>query len=143
MAARASFSLEDGMRISSWNATLPLRMRVSMSAMGSVIMMRPPTRLRHAGNLAGVDHLAEADAAQAELAVHRARTTATTAPRVGPHLELRLALLLLDERLLCHYCCPSRLNGKPKASSRARPSALVRAVVTIVMSIPRGASTLS
>src|SRR5947209_8820239 len=99
MAARASFSFDDGMRISSWNATLPLRMRVSMSAIGSVIMALP-TRLRHAGHFAGVHHLAEADAAQAELAVHRARAAAAPAPRVRAHLELRLALLLLDERLL-------------------------------------------
>src|SRR4051812_998258 len=113
MAARASFSLEDGIRISSWNATLPFRIRVSMSAMGSVIDMALPTRLRHAGDLAGVHHLTEADAAQAELAVHRAGATAALATGVAPHLELRLALLLLDESLLGHYCCPSRLNGKP------------------------------
>ncbi len=35
------------------------------------------------------------------------------------------------------------VNGKPKASSRALPSALVRAVVTMVMSMPRVESTLS
>src|SRR5947209_4263200 len=143
MTARASFSFEDGIRISSWKATLPFRMRVSMSAIGSVIMMRSPTRLRDAGDLAGVHHLPQAHAAEAELAVDGARPTATAAPRVRPHLVLRLAHRLLDECLLRHYCCPSRLNGKPKASSRARPSALVRAVVTIVMSMPRGASTLS
>src|SRR4051812_44782699 len=108
MAARASFSFDDGILISSWYATLPLRMRVSMSAIGSVIMASP-TRLRHAGNLAGVHHLAEADPAQAELAVDGARAAAALATGVRPHLELRLALLLLDESLLGHYCCPSRL----------------------------------
>src|SRR5688500_17417125 len=143
MAARASFCFEAGMRTVSCMATLALRMRVSMSAMGSVIVIASPARLGHAGNLAGVDQLSQADAAEPELAVHRLRATATAAPCVGAHLELGLALLLVDQCLLCHYCCPSRLNGKPKASSKARPSASVRAVVTMVMSIPRGVSTLS
>src|SRR6516162_9445630 len=107
------------MRTSSCMATLALRMRVSMSAMGSVMVivsaLPSPAGLGDARQLAGVRQLAQADAAQPELAVHGTRTAAPAAPRVGPHLELRRALLLLDERLLGHYCCPSRLNGKPKA----------------------------
>src|SRR5947209_20518456 len=102
MTARASFSFEDGIRISSWNATLPFRMRVNMSAIGSVIMMRSPTRLRDARDLAGVHHLAKAHAAQAELAVDRSRPAAPAAARVRPHLVLRLAHRLLDESLLRH-----------------------------------------
>src|SRR5215831_9194312 len=123
------------MRTSSCIATFALRMRVSMSAMGSVMVivaaLPSPAGLRDAGDLAGVGELAQADAAEPELAVDRARPAAAAAPRVGPHLELGRALLLLDERLLGHYCCPSRLKGKPKASSRALPSAFVRAVVTM------------
>ena len=67
------------MRTSSCIATLALRMRVSMSAMGSVIVMvvaPSPARLGHAGELAGVHQLAQADAAEPELAVHRARPAA-------------------------------------------------------------------
>src|SRR3954451_12170221 len=128
-------------------ATLALRIRVSMSAMGSVmVMVAPPSPagLLDAGQFPGVRELPEADPAEHELAEHRVGATAALAPGVGPHLELRLALVLLDQCLLGHgYCCPSRLNGKPKASSRALPSALVRAVVTIVMSIPRVESTWS
>src|SRR5262245_9474913 len=92
------------MRISSWKATLPLRMRVSMSAIGSVMVMPAPSpaRLRHARDLTGVHHLPQADPAQAELAVHRVRTAAAVAARVRPHLELRLAPGLLDECLLRH-----------------------------------------
>src|SRR3546814_9863989 len=78
-----------------------LRMRVSMSEIGSVMVMvglPSPARLGDAGDLPGVHHLAEADPAEAELAVHGVRTTAPLAPRVGAHLELRCALLLLDER---------------------------------------------
>ena len=55
----------------------------------------------------------QADTTQIELAVHRTWTTAATATGVTPNLELRLFLLLLDERLLRHGYCPSRLNGKP------------------------------
>src|SRR5438309_9769616 len=131
----------------SWRATVALRMRVSMSAMGSVIVIgdRPsPAGLPHARHLAGVHHLAETDAAEPELAVHRTRPAAAPATRVRPHLELGLALLLLDERLLGHQLCSSaRRKGNPKAASRARPSSSVRPVVTMVMSMPRIVSTLS
>src|SRR5207249_3980871 len=66
------------------------------------ITSRSPTRLRDAGDLAGMDQLAETDAAQPELAVHRLRAPAPPTPGVRPHLELGLALLLLDECLLGH-----------------------------------------
>src|SRR3954469_17579370 len=147
MPASDSFSFEDGIFTVSCMATLPLRMRVSMSAMGSVIVTTAPppspARLRHAGNLSRMCEVAQADAAQPELAEHGARPPAPPAPGVRLHLVLGLALLLLDESLLGHSYCPSRRNGNPKAESRARPSSLVRAVVTIVMSMPRGVSTLS
>src|SRR4051812_30679449 len=147
MAASASFCLDDGIFTRSCIAVLALRTRVSMSAIGSVIIVQSPpsspARLRHTRDLARVNQFAKADAAQHELAVHRLRSSATLAPRVRAHLELRLALLLLDECLLCHYCCPSLRNGKPKASSSALPSASVRAVVTIVMCMPRVTSTRS
>src|SRR3954464_13809475 len=102
MPARASFSLEDGMRTVSCIATLPLRMRVSMSAIGSVIVIGSPPHplalvpaaappspagLRHARDFPGMDHLAKADPAQPELAVDRARPTAAPAAGVGPHPE--------------------------------------------------------
>src|SRR2546428_14099563 len=105
MRASASFSFEDGISTSSWNAVFAFRRRVSMSAIGSVIMSAPtssPRRLGHTGHFAGVDHGAEADPAKAEALVHRARTATAAAPRVPAHLELRRALLLLDEGCLCH-----------------------------------------
>src|SRR6266545_585167 len=46
--------------------------------------------------------LAHADAAQAELAEHGPRPATALAARVAPHLELRLALGLGDQRLLGH-----------------------------------------
>src|SRR5579863_6375151 len=91
--ARLSFNFELGIFTVSNIAELALRIRVSMSAMGSVMVMISPTRLGHAGNLAGVHHLTQADPAQAELAVHRARSTTSFATRVGTRRELRGLLL--------------------------------------------------
>src|SRR5437899_3266606 len=95
-SAKASFSFDEGMRTRSCRAVVALRMRVSMSAMGSVIVIGAspppsPARLAHARHLAGVDHLPEADAAQPEMAEDSARPPAAPAARVGPHLELGLA----------------------------------------------------
>src|SRR5437660_7479114 len=87
-----------------------------MSAIGSVIVTagrplsprgessrgRSPRALRHAGNLTRVRHLAQAQATQSEVAVHRARATAATTARVPANLELRLRLLLLYECFLRH-----------------------------------------
>ena len=50
--------------------------------MGSVIDMRLPARLRHARDVAVVGELAQADPADAELAVHAARPAALAAPGV-------------------------------------------------------------
>lgn len=61
-----------------------------------------PGGLGYAGELSGVRHLAQTNSAQAELAVHRVRTTALIAPGVAAHLELRLATLLVDQGGLCH-----------------------------------------
>src|ERR1700728_4663543 len=118
-----------------------------MSAMGSVMVMTPPpspARLGHAGHLAGMDHGPEADSTQTELAEHRLRASATLAPGIPPHLELRDPLLLLDECLLRHVAYRvSCRNGKPNARRNARPSSSLRAVVTIVMSMPRTESMRS
>src|SRR5215207_10081266 len=104
MRARASFSFDDGISTSSWNAVFAFRRRVSMSAIGSVIMRATPSPrcLGHARHFARVRHGAEADAAESEALVDRARAAATAAARVPAHLELRSALLLLDEGFLCH-----------------------------------------
>src|ERR1700761_9154586 len=103
-AARASLTLEPGIdTVSNW-AELALRIRVSMSAIGSVMVMAVllPTRLGHSGDLPGVHHRPQADTAQTEFAVDGLGPTATAAPGVAPHLELGGLLLLLDECLLGH-----------------------------------------
>src|SRR5215216_896626 len=91
MRAISAFRPEAGISTSSLAAMMPLRMRVRKSAMGSVIDMRSPARLRHAGDEALVGHLAQADPADAELAVHGARTAALAATGVAAGLVLGLA----------------------------------------------------
>src|SRR5918995_1113121 len=96
---------EKGMVTLSWYAWLAFRRRVSMSAIGSVIVMgirQPfspgfpgrsraygeavlqglPGSLRHAGQLTAVGHVPEAHPAQTELAVDRVRTSALLAAGV-------------------------------------------------------------
>src|ERR1039457_2209084 len=111
----------------SWYAEFAFRSRVSMSAIGSVIVManRPsspgfpaglypapgpsvcswsslPTGLGDAGQLTAVRHRAEADPAQAEPFVDGARPSAAGAPRVATDLELGRPVCLDDQRLLRH-----------------------------------------
>ena len=65
-----------------------------------------PRGLGDARELAGVGHLAQADAAQAELAVHGVRTAAPLAPRVGTHGELLLLRGLVLQSGLRHVSSP-------------------------------------
>src|SRR2546423_8557305 len=130
------------MRVSLWYAWLALRMRVSMSAIGSVmVMVDLPARLHEAGDLARVGQLAQAVAAQPEALVDGARPPAALAAGVAAHAELLLAVGLGDEGFLGHG--HALLNGKPRARSRARPESSSSAVVTMVMSMPRIRSILS
>src|SRR5947209_6007677 len=94
-----------GMTALSWSALLAFRMRVSMSAIGSV-SIASPARFRHAGNRALMGEVAQADAAETELAEHRARPAAPVAARVVAHPVLLRALLLDDEARLCHLVPP-------------------------------------
>src|SRR5919205_4429252 len=88
MRAISRLRLLDGMITVSCAAWIPLRMRVRKSAMGSVIDMRSPARLRHAGDVALVRQLAQAQATEPELPVHRPRTPAATTTRVRARLVL-------------------------------------------------------
>src|SRR4051794_19493976 len=104
-------------------------MRVSMSAIGSVMVMggcpfspwfpeacgefdvgnggrckdpELPGALGHAGEFAAVSHLSQTDAAQSERAENRSGTAAPLATGVPADGELRLAVRLGDECLLGH-----------------------------------------
>src|SRR5579875_162329 len=101
--AISTFIFELGIVTRSCSALLALRMRVSMSAIGSVSTAPPlPARLRHAGDRTLVRQLAQADPAEAELAKHRARPAAPVAAGVAAHRELLRSSLLDDQGLLGH-----------------------------------------
>src|SRR4029077_445272 len=138
--AISTFILELGMVACSCSALLALRMRVNMSAIGSVSTVSLlPARLRHAGNRALVRQLAQADPAEAELLEDRARAAAAVAARVVAHLVLLWSPLLHDERRLRHYSlllAPSA-KGRPRARNSARACSSVSALVVIVTSRPR------
>src|SRR3954466_10938475 len=102
MRAISRLSRLEGISTVSCAAMMPLRIRVRKSAMGSVIDMRLPTRLRHAGDEAVVRQLAKAQAAQAELAVDRARATATPTTRLRARRVLRRPVRGDDLGCLCH-----------------------------------------
>src|SRR6202035_990056 len=152
--------VELGMPTVSWYAALALRRRVSMSAIGSVIVMawwpsspgfpwgpsawsvgavaprsvvaraqvapgrgagacRLPAGLGDARQLAAVRHRAEADPAQAEPAVHRARPGAARAPRVPAHLEFGRAVRFDDQRLLRHSSALLERESEPSQQRAA------------------------
>ncbi len=82
-----------------------------MSAIGSVIVIAippSPARLRHARNLASVDHLSQANTTQPELAIDGFWPTTSLAAGVRAYLELWCLLLLVDKCFFCH-----RINGSP------------------------------
>src|SRR6266516_6291731 len=101
MRAISSFRRDVGIWAVSWSALLAFRIRVSMSAMGSVsIVSLLPGRLGHARNRALVRQLAQADPAQTELAIDGARPAAAIAASVLAGRETRLTLRLRDQGLL-------------------------------------------
>src|SRR5947207_12229824 len=99
MRAISRLRFEDGISTVSWAAVIPLRTRVRKSAMGSVIdiggswLELLPAALGHPGNEAVVGQLAQADPAEAELAVDGAGAAAPAAAAVLPGLELGGACL--------------------------------------------------
>src|ERR1019366_1285930 len=122
IAARDSFSFEPGIFTVSNCARFALRRRVSMSAIGSVIVIvapPSPAGLGHARDLPVVDHHAQADPAEPELLVNRPGAPAPLAPRVPAHLELRRALLLVDQGLLRHWT-----SASPVGTGSRRPQGM-------------------
>src|SRR5438045_5159100 len=102
--AISSFIRELGISTWSWSARLALRIRLSMSAIGSVsTCVLLPRALCHARDRAFVRELAQADPTEAELAENGPRTPAAAAARVIAHAVLLRALRLRDQRFLRHY----------------------------------------
>src|SRR5829696_1696950 len=80
-----------------------LRIRVSRSAMGSVMLIvvlleTSPARLDHAGEVALQRQIPQMDAAEAKLPVITARPAADPAAVAVPHLELEFLPLFRDLR---------------------------------------------
>src|SRR3954451_11020048 len=111
MRASSAFIFECGITTSSWPACNPLRMRVRKSAIGSVIdiALDLPARLLDARDQALMRDLAQADAAQAELAVVRARATAALAAVVVARRIPRRARLLYTLGSLRHLFAAFRI----------------------------------
>src|SRR6266581_3659808 len=85
MRATSILSFEEGSSMRSWCDVMPLRIRVSMSAMGSVIDIRMllvvfppvlPARFGHTRDVSAERQLPETDAAELKLAQKAARTAA-------------------------------------------------------------------
>src|ERR1700734_296774 len=146
---------DQGTRISLLEARAALRMVVRKSARGSVCIEKwvttgLPTGFRHDGDLAAQGQFAEGDAAEAELAHVGAAAARELAAVVGAGREFRFALLFDDPGGLGHrvffYEVGFSLRsekGMPKRARSSLASSFLRAVVTMVMSMPRLRLTLS
>src|SRR5215213_6866587 len=99
----STLTREVGISTVSCSALFALRIRVSMSAIGSVsIWCLLPRALRHAGDRALVGELPQADPAEPELLEDRARAPTAVAAGVLANLVPRLAGCLDDQGLLGH-----------------------------------------
>src|ERR1039458_55396 len=147
MRAISAFSLEAGTSTFGWRAWIALRTRVSMSAIGSLVIVLLlhflPASLGHTRNLAIQGEPAGAEPGP------------STAPAAVPVAALKFGrfglagLFQLNVfRNFCgcgHVLVPSPYaarNGIPICFNSARPSASVRAVVVMQIFIPLVLSTL-
>src|SRR5437763_4916235 len=96
----ATLMRENGISQLGCRAREALRMRVSMSAIGSLIVMRLPARFGHARDLTGEGQLPKADATQRKAADECARPSAQSAAIMRLHFEARRAIRLGDHRFL-------------------------------------------
>src|SRR5579862_788558 len=119
MRATSALKRDDGISTRGWRAWTALRIRVSMSAIGSVIVTSP-TALDNAWNLAAQRQLAEAQAAQRELAHIRARTAALAAPVAMPNRVLRRLVEVLDG-----FCCRRHFSDPCQASGARRQAPVI------------------
>src|SRR5262249_7862056 len=151
MRAISALSRDAGMSTRVCLAVTALRIRVSMSAIGSVIFLgsqlsafsrgrpegRPathdlPAAFRDAGDVPFDGQLPEAQASKRDRAHVGARTAAQMAAVAQPDLELRLLLFLRDLRCRGHMSLSARPKGRAlllpalarslAAASRPRPT---------------------
>src|ERR1035437_6077563 len=153
---------ECGSSTTGTNAAPALRMRVNMSEIGSIKIL--PAGFRHTGNQTVQCGFTEGHARHPELAEEPPAAAAHRAPVDQPGWagvtrqlrqagvvalglqfgaergvffhRLRLALVALQPCFFSHIKNYFSANGKPMSFSKSSASALVGAVVTIVMSMP-------
>src|ERR1017187_4840726 len=110
MRAISAFSLEAGTSTFGWRAWIALRTRVSMSAIGSLVIILLlyflPASLGHTRNLAIEGEFAEAQAANSELAQECPGPSTTPAAVPVASRQLRDSGLLLG---LGQLGCPANL----------------------------------
>src|SRR5512135_2146502 len=140
----------EGISSCSKRACWAFRSRASRSdtwSLFDIVMFIPlPARLGHAGKLSSKGELPQADPAQLELPVESARPAAARTPVVFPDIEFRRPFRLGDDRFLGQRLLSSLAyarKGIPMSRSSSSPSSSVRAVVTMVMFMPRILSILS
>src|SRR5438067_11783860 len=107
--ATSVFSLDTGMSTRRWPAEQAFRMRVSISATGSVRLIPSfplPAGLAHARDFPPQGELTETNTAEAELPQHGAAAAAALAAAHRAHLELGRALRPFDPGSLCHVTQP-------------------------------------
>src|ERR1700722_15975043 len=126
-----------GMSTAGRSMRLALRIRVNISANGSVIMVGSPSpaRLRHAGNQPVAGHVAETDPADTKLAIHCPRPATQLAAQANADLlarqHLHLAGVLQVGLQLLHllakpdYLRLGRHDGLRKVQSPEKFSTLV------------------
>src|SRR5438034_4665330 len=124
---------------------MPFRIRLSMSATGSVIDIREllPACLCNSGDVAPEGESPETDPAELKLAQIAPGTAAHLATVFLSRHELRGTRGLDDHCCSCHvflYRCP---NGIPSSRRRKRACSSFFAVVTMVMFMPFDLSTLA
>ena len=126
------------------------RIRVSISAMGSVIIVRfdpLPACLPDAWNFTLERLLTETDTADSKLPDEPTRASAPVTAIAVPAREFGLAIVPFDQSLPGHrlplsaaFCAMiigiSPRNGKPIALSKASATSSLSVVVTTVMSMP-------
>src|SRR5512141_1242077 len=102
--AISTFTFEPGMSTRRCFAPHALRMRVNISAIGSVMLIydSSPAGLAHAGNHSLQRQFAETDSANSKFPEEGARASAPSAAIVLPDAELRLPLALLNHGFPCH-----------------------------------------
>src|SRR3974390_3004178 len=125
-----SSSREAGISTLSNLALPPLRMRVNISPMLSVMLMivlsRLPAGLHDPGDLALQGHIPKADAADSEFAQNGPGTPAQGAAVVIAHRKLGVALVLGDLRFLGHLYSPQLFpEGQPHQGQQL-PALFVR-----------------